>query len=102
MALEALPVATSGKLDRRALPVPVFEVREFRAPTNPVEEIVARVFEETLGVERVGLDDDFFTLGGNSLIATQVVSRLGAALNTRVPVRVIFEAPSVETLAAAV
>ncbi|MFZ2177271.1 MAG: amino acid adenylation domain-containing protein, partial [Rhodococcus sp. (in: high G+C Gram-positive bacteria)] len=99
LVLDALPIASSGKLDRRALPAPVFAAREFRAPTNPVEETVARVFAEVLGLERVGLDDDFFALGGNSLVATQVVSRLGAALNTRVPVRVIFEASTVEALA---
>ena len=60
---------------------------------------MAAVFAEVLGVERVGLDDDFFDLGGNSLIATQVVARLGAALDTRVPVRVLFEASTVGELA---
>ncbi|MFZ2174608.1 MAG: condensation domain-containing protein, partial [Rhodococcus sp. (in: high G+C Gram-positive bacteria)] len=99
MVLDAFPIAASGKLDRKALPAPEFVAREFRAPTNPVEETVAGIFEEVLGVERVGLDDDFFALGGNSLIATQVVSRLGAALDTRVPVRVMFEASTVEALA---
>ena len=84
-----------GKLDRKALPDPVFEAREFRAPQTAVEQVVASVFSEVLGVERVGLDDDFFGLGGNSLIATQVVARLGAALGTRVPVRVLFEASTV-------
>ncbi len=62
----------NGKLDRRALPEPVFEVQEFRAPSTPIEEIVAGVFAEVLGVDRVGADDDFFALGGNSLVATQV------------------------------
>ncbi|RVW00058.1 condensation domain-containing protein, partial [Rhodococcus xishaensis] len=75
---------------------------EFRAPTTPVEEIVADTFADVLGVERVGLDDEFFALGGNSLIATQVVSRLGAALDAQVPVRVLFEAPTVEVLASSV
>ena len=58
------------------------------------------MFAEVLGVERVGLDDDFFELGGNSLVATQVAARLGAALDTRVPVRELFEATTVEALAA--
>ncbi|WP_420752331.1 amino acid adenylation domain-containing protein, partial [Rhodococcus sp. O3] len=98
--LDAFPLNASGKLDRKALPEPEFEAREFRAPTTPVEEIVAGVFGEVLGVERVGLDDDFFALGGNSLIATQVVSRLGAALDTRVQVRTLFEASTVVDLAA--
>ena len=70
MVLEELPVTSSGKVDRRALPAPVFEVAEFRAPVTGVERAVTSVFEELLGVERVGLDDDFFALGGNSLMAT--------------------------------
>ncbi|MGA6208858.1 amino acid adenylation domain-containing protein, partial [Nocardia testacea] len=101
MELEAFPLNTSGKLDRKALPAPVFETREFRAPSTPIEEIVAGVFADVLGVERVGADDDFFALGGNSLIATQVAARLGAALDTTVPVRTLFEASTVAALAAA-
>ncbi|WP_430333760.1 non-ribosomal peptide synthase/polyketide synthase [Rhodococcus sp. ACT016] len=100
VVLGEFPLNASGKLDRKALPEPVFEVREFRAPTSPVEEIVAGVFADVLDVERVGRDDDFFALGGNSLVATQVVSRLGAALDAQVPVRALFEASTVEALAA--
>ncbi|MCA1006190.1 non-ribosomal peptide synthase/polyketide synthase [Rhodococcus hoagii] len=100
VVLDAFPLNASGKLDRKALPEPVFETRAFRAPTTPTQEIVAGVFAEVLDVDRVGLDDDFFALGGNSLVATQVVSRLSRALDTRVPVRELFEAPTVETLAA--
>ncbi|WP_147143520.1 non-ribosomal peptide synthase/polyketide synthase, partial [Nocardia ninae] len=106
VVLDAMPLNPNGKLDRRALPAPAFEAREFRAPSTPIEEIVANTFAEVLGLtstdgERaVGLDDDFFDLGGNSLIATQVVARLGAALDTRVPVRMLFEAPTVAALAA--
>ncbi|MFQ6230928.1 amino acid adenylation domain-containing protein, partial [Nocardia sp. NPDC002869] len=101
MELDAFPLNTSGKLDRKALPAPVFETREFRAPSTPIEEIVAGVFADVLGVERIGADDDFFALGGNSLIATQVAARLGAALDTTVPVRMLFEASTVAALAAA-
>ncbi|MEV0367318.1 non-ribosomal peptide synthase/polyketide synthase [Nocardia fusca] len=97
--LAALPLTVNGKLDRKALPEPVFEAREFRAPSTPVEEIVSGIFAEVLGVDRVGVDDDFFSLGGNSLIATQVAARLGKALDTQVPVRVLFEAPTVAALA---
>ncbi|MTE11445.1 non-ribosomal peptide synthetase [Nocardia aurantiaca] len=101
VVLDAMPVNANGKLDRKALPAPEFEAREFRAPVTPVEQTVATVFAETLGLPApVGLDDDFFALGGNSLVATQVVARLGAALDTRVPVRLIFDAPSVAALAA--
>ncbi|QCQ92200.1 non-ribosomal peptide synthetase [Rhodococcus sp. SGAir0479] len=97
--LDAFPLNASGKLDRKALPEPVFEAAVFRAPTTPTQEIVAGVFADILGVDRVGLDDDFFALGGNSLIATQVVSRLGAAFDATVPVRVLFEDSTVEALA---
>ncbi|MFG1798543.1 amino acid adenylation domain-containing protein, partial [Nocardia sp. NPDC049149] len=102
IVIDQVPLTPTGKLDRRALPAPAFEVRQFRAPATPIEEIVAQVFSEVLGVERVGVDDDFFTLGGNSLIATQVASRLGSALDTSVPVRLLFEASTVGALAARV
>ncbi|MFH5232130.1 condensation domain-containing protein, partial [Antrihabitans spumae] len=102
LVLGEFPLNASGKLDRKALPVPVFEAKVFRAPTTPVEEIVAGTFAEILGVERVGLDDDFFELGGNSLIATQVAARLGAALDATIGVRGLFEAPTVGALAALV
>ncbi|NME81503.1 non-ribosomal peptide synthetase, partial [Rhodococcus sp. 105337] len=99
VVLDAFPLNSSGKLDRKALPSPTFETREFRAPQTAVEQTVASVFAEVLGVERVGADDDFFALGGNSLIAMQAVARLSAALDTQVPVRVLFEASTVEALA---
>ncbi|MGW4095169.1 amino acid adenylation domain-containing protein, partial [Nocardia sp. NPDC004718] len=100
MALEEFPLNASGKLDRKALPAPVFEAAVFRAPTTPVEEIVAATFADVLGLERVGLDDDFFALGGNSLSATQVAARLSAALDTDLGVRELFEASTVVALAA--
>ncbi|WP_442972049.1 amino acid adenylation domain-containing protein [Rhodococcus sp. P1Y] len=102
VVLDALPLTVNGKLDRGALPEPEFEARVFRAPSSSVEEAVAGVFADVLGVPRVGLDDDFFELGGNSLIATQVVARLGVALDAQIPVRVLFEVSSVEALAARV
>ncbi|KAA0017985.1 non-ribosomal peptide synthase/polyketide synthase, partial [Antrihabitans cavernicola] len=102
VVLDELPLNSSGKLDRKALPDPVFEAKTFRTPSTPIEEIVAGIFAEVLGIERVGADDDFFALGGNSLIATQMVSRLAAALDTTVAVRTLFEAPTVYALAARV
>ncbi|MGV9743694.1 amino acid adenylation domain-containing protein [Rhodococcus zopfii] len=102
LVLDALPITANGKLDRGALPVPAVESRPFRAPEGPVEQTVADVYADLLGVDRVGLDDDFFALGGNSLSATQLVARLGAALDTTVPVRAVFETPAVGALAAAV
>ncbi|WP_037181639.1 non-ribosomal peptide synthetase [Rhodococcoides fascians] len=102
LTLDEFPLNTSGKLDRKALPAPTVHATQFRAPRTPIEEIVADVFADVLGLERVGLDDDFFELGGNSLVATQLVSRLGVALDSRVPVRMVFDASSVESLAARV
>ncbi|MCL2534052.1 MAG: amino acid adenylation domain-containing protein, partial [Nocardiaceae bacterium] len=102
LVLDRLPLTGSGKLDRKALPEPEFEAAEFRAPTTPIEQAVASVFADVLGVGRVGLDDDFFALGGNSLLATQVAARLGAALDTTVPVRALFDASTVALLAARV
>ncbi|MGK8501583.1 amino acid adenylation domain-containing protein [Nocardia asiatica] len=100
IVLDEFPLNASGKLDRKALPAPVFEAAVFRAPTTPVEEIVAATFADVLGLERVGLDDDFFALGGNSLSATQVAARLSAALDTDLGVRELFEASTVVALAA--
>ncbi|MEV6393082.1 amino acid adenylation domain-containing protein [Nocardia xishanensis] len=109
VVLDEMPLNPNGKLDRRALPDPVFEQAVFRAPSTPVEQVVAGVFGDVLGVGaaggrtgQLGLDDDFFALGGNSLLATQVSARLGAALDTAVPVRLLFEASTVAALAARV
>ncbi len=102
MELDTIPLTPVGKLDRRALPAPVLEHAAFRAPATPVEQIVAGTFAQVLDVgadTQLGLDDDFFALGGNSLLATQVAARLGAALDTDFPVRLLFEAPTVEELA---
>nr|WP_323754844.1 non-ribosomal peptide synthetase [Rhodococcus rhodochrous] len=91
-----------GKVDRAALPAPVFEVAEYRAPRSAVEVAVAEEVAQVLGVERVGLDDSFVDLGGNSLAATRLVARLSARLGYRVAVPVVFEASSVQELAARV
>ncbi|MFE3542442.1 amino acid adenylation domain-containing protein [Nocardia sp. NPDC059177] len=102
MVLDALPLTPVGKLDRAALPTPVFTVRGFRAPATPAEQVVADVFAALLlrdGAGRVGADDDFFDLGGDSLLAAQAVARIGAALDVRVPVQAVFEAPTVAGLA---
>ncbi|WP_157557004.1 non-ribosomal peptide synthetase, partial [Nocardia acidivorans] len=99
VAVEGIPLTVNGKLDRRALPAPAVLSRAFRAPETPAQEAVAAVFAEVLDLSRVGLDDDFFELGGNSLIATRVLARLAERLGSRLPVRALFEASSVRDLA---
>ncbi|MFD6896360.1 amino acid adenylation domain-containing protein [Rhodococcus sp. NPDC060086] len=100
VVLDEVPLTPVGKVDRGALPEPVFAVREFRAPRSVVEVSVASVVASVLGVERVGLDDSFVDLGGNSLGATRLVARLSSVVGVRVPVSVVFEVGSVEELAA--
>ncbi|MGK8523893.1 condensation domain-containing protein [Nocardia asteroides] len=103
MVLDALPLTPNGKLDRTALPAPEFvSTTVFRAPGSPVEQAVADVFAGLLGAAEVGLDDDFFALGGNSLLATRVVARINEALDANVAVRELFESPTVAALAARV
>ncbi|MCX5045886.1 amino acid adenylation domain-containing protein [Aldersonia sp. NBC_00410] len=100
LVIDAMPLNSSGKIDRKSLPKPVFEAKVYRAPSTPIEEILAQTVAAVLDVERVGLDDNFFDLGGTSISATQVAARLGAELEAKVPVRLVFEAPTVAALAA--
>ncbi|MFD6455356.1 amino acid adenylation domain-containing protein, partial [Nocardia sp. NPDC060220] len=99
--LDAMPINASGKLDRKALPEPDFRVSaaEFREPRTATERTVAALFAELLEVDVVGLDDDFFRLGGNSLIATRAIGRLQANFGVRVDVRDFFDSPTVAVLA---
>ena len=104
VVLGALPVLPNGKVDRRALPAPeagrVESSADYVAPRTMIEEVVAGVWQEVLKVERVGVRDDFFELGGHSLLVTQAASRLREAFRTEMPLRRIFEHPTVESLAA--
>ncbi|MEE2059533.1 amino acid adenylation domain-containing protein [Rhodococcus artemisiae] len=100
--LDRLPLTPSGKLDRSALPDPGLMVTEFRAPRSATEVAVAEVFADALGVDRVGLDDDFFDLGGNSLLATRVVGHLRSVLGVTVTAAALFDEPTVASLAARV
>ncbi|WP_088943057.1 non-ribosomal peptide synthetase [Rhodococcus sp. 1168] len=97
--LDSVPLTPVGKLDRAALPEPVFAGKEFVAPVTELEITVAEIFAEVLGVERVGRTDSFLDLGGNSLVATRLVARLGAALDVKVPVPLLFGNPAVGDLA---
>ncbi|QEI42139.1 Linear gramicidin synthase subunit D [Dolichospermum sp. UHCC 0315A] len=102
VVLEALPLTPNGKVDRRALPQP--ELRPeleptFVAPRTPIEEILANIWGCVLGIEQVGIDDNFFELGGHSLLATQVISRVRNTLAVELPLRSLFETPTVASLA---
>ncbi|WP_246350949.1 non-ribosomal peptide synthase/polyketide synthase [Nocardia barduliensis] len=99
--IDSVPLNANGKVDHRALPEPDpgAEDSEFRAPRGLVEQAVAAVFAELFDRPEIGADDNFFELGGNSLVATRVLSRIGAVVDVTIPVRAIFEAPTVAGLA---
>jgi amino acid adenylation domain-containing protein len=96
--LEALPLAPSGKVDRQALPVPNFKNESklgFVAPRTPAEEIVADIWSQVLKQKHIGIHDNFFDLGGHSLLATQAISKLREVFKIELPLRSLFERPTV-------
>ena len=101
--LQALPLTSNGKVDRAALPPPQgsmsMDVGEASAFRSPVEELLAGIWSEVLGVERVGPEDNFFDLGGHSLLATQAISWICDAFGVNLPLRRMFELPSLSALA---
>ncbi|MER5218625.1 amino acid adenylation domain-containing protein [Streptomyces sp. NPDC002838] len=101
VALDRLPLSPNGKLDHGALPVPDFTpTAPFRAPRTRREKALAALFAEVLGVHPVGADDGFFVLGGHSLLATRLITRARAELGIEIPIRKIFDLPTVSALAA--
>ena len=101
--LDTLPLLSNGKIDRRALPAPDRTRPEldktFVAPRTPTEELLAEIWAQLLDLERVGIHDNFFDLGGHSLLATQAVSRMRDAFQVEIPLRRLFEVPTVAGLA---
>jgi thioester reductase-like protein len=103
VGLDALPLTPSGKIDRRALPAPgalrpALEAA-FAPPEGPVEQALAAIWAELLGADRVGVHDDFFDLGGHSVMVAQVVFRLQDALGVELPIRALYETPTIAGLA---
>ncbi|WP_231992807.1 non-ribosomal peptide synthetase, partial [Mycobacterium sp. 1164985.4] len=100
VALEALPLTVNGKLDKRALPVPEYtDIDRYRAPRNAVEELLTGIFAHVLAVKRPGVDDSFFDLGGDSLLAMRLVAAINKGLDADLTVRDVFDAPTVARLA---
>ena len=100
VVIDALPLTLNGKLDKRALPAPEYQrCDRLSRPGTPVEEILAGIYAQVLGLERVGVDDSFFDLGGDSLSAMRVIAAVNTALDAGLSVRAVFEAPTVAQLA---
>jgi amino acid adenylation domain-containing protein len=103
MMMERLPLTSNGKVDRKALPAPDDarpELAQTYVPARTAtEELIIGVWEEVLGIERIGIDDDFFDLGGHSLLAMQVISRLRDAFKVELPLRLLFSKPTIRALA---
>jgi nonribosomal peptide synthetase DhbF len=117
VTMQALPLTPNGKLDREALPAPDRDAyatrgpedhstgdghgRNYRVPQTPTEELLAAIWAETLGLERLGIDENFFNLGGNSLLAMQLFTRIRKAFGRKLPMASLFAAPTIRRMATA-
>jgi amino acid adenylation domain-containing protein len=102
VAVERWPLTPNGKIDRRALPPPEWTTQPeagYAAPRTPTEAQLAEVWTEVLRLERIGIHDNFFALGGHSLLATQLLAQISATFQREVPLRALFEAPTIASLA---
>jgi acyl carrier protein len=106
VTLDALPLSVNGKIDRRALPAPDGARPDiestFVAPRSHVEEALAAIWAQLLRIERVGIYDNFFDLGGHSLLATKLIFKISEAFQVEIPLRRLFETPTVAGLTAAI
>ncbi|MGV0804760.1 amino acid adenylation domain-containing protein [Mycolicibacterium setense] len=99
VSIDALPLTVNGKLDKKALPAPEYQhLDDYRAPSTPTEEILAGIYAQILGLDRVGVNDSFFDLGGDSLQAMRLVAALNRTLDAGLEERVVFDAPTVAQL----
>ena len=101
--LDVFPLTSNGKVDRRALPIPSTErpalATDYAVPQSGLQQTIAGIWQEVLNVERVGIHDNFFDLGGHSLLLTQAHARLKTVLNREFPVLAMFQYPTIDTLA---
>jgi acyl carrier protein len=100
--LDRLPLMPNGKVDRRALAAEAIGEQAYQAPRTELQQLLAAVWQDALGVERVGLHDNFFALGGHSLLATRLRARLQEQLGIELPLRLFFEGETLERFAAKV
>ncbi|MGQ8875862.1 phosphopantetheine-binding protein, partial [Delftia sp. NA_296.1] len=100
VVLDALPLTANGKVDRKALPEPeMASAQEYEAPQGELEETLAKIWAEVLGVERTGRKDNFFELGGHSMTLLEMQLQIGRRLSVQLPLKACFESPSLAALA---